>query len=303
MLIVAPCSAQKRFPVPPELDGSSIRARSVTAYARQWTRRIGNAAAVAPASEVYSGAGLIAARRAAAVCSGRLLFVSAGLGTVWSDQSIPSYNLTVSYSGPGPFSTTPSPHLPAQWWAALNQHCHDGAPLAAQLPRQRGAIVVALPRSYLSMVHDDLCQLPPATLARTRIITTSDVELDPRLRTQAIHYDARLNGLGGEFSGAMASLVQRGALHFVGQVLGDGRLKSIEAERRRVFALLQALPAPNFPKRKKMTDAGITDMIFERSPPLSFTASGALRALRERGIACEQSRFERLFVEVQRGCA
>ena len=301
MLIVAPCSAQKRFPVPPELDSSSIRANSVAEYARVWMLRVKNASGVAPANEVYSGAGLVAAKRVAAACSRRLLFVSAGLGTVWSDQTIPSYNLTVGYMGPGPFSTTSSPHLPAQWWAALNHHCHAGAPLAAQLPRQRGVIVVALPRTYLSMVHDDLCQLPPATLARTRIITTCDVELDPMLRKQAIQYDARLNGLGGEFSGAMASLVQRGALHFVGRVLSDGRLKSIEGERRRVMALLEVLPKPSYPKRKKITDAGLADMIGGRLPPSSFTAAGALRALRNRGFACEQSRFERVFVEVQRG--
>ncbi len=303
MLIVAPCSAKKRFPVPPELDGASVHADSVAAYARQWRRRIEGAAPLAPAKDVYSGAGLVAARGAAAFCSGRLLFVSAGLGTVWSEQSIPSYNLTIGHSGPGPFSAKSAPHLPARWWAALNRDCHHGAPLAAQLPRQRGAIVIALPQSYLMMVHDDLCQLPQATLARVRIITTCDVELDARLQTQAIQYDARLNGLGCPFSGAMTSLVQRSALHFVSNVLSDGRLKSIDAQRRRVRALLDSLPAPTSRKRRRITDLGLADLIGARFASSSVTPAKALRKLRESGIACAQSRFDRLFEEVQRGYA
>ena len=180
MLLIAPCSATRKFPVPSSLRGADVRASSLNGYARKWLERIDNADAVCSARNLYGGVGHKAVVSASEIDGVELMFVSAGLGLVKADQQIPSYDLTVTPGGPGPFGVLDIPHRPEQWWGAIHHRNSAKMPLAEMVRRYKGTVVLALPSVYLQMLFDDL-----------------DAEID-RLRSAGLSFRSELvSGPGG----------------------------------------------------------------------------------------------------------
>lgn len=304
MLIVGSCSSTKRYPVPPQLDAGSIRARTLVAYADQWLDRIEAQPPAAAALQVYGGAGHAALSLAATESDSQLIFVSAGLGVVRSGEQIPSYNLTVSSRGPGPFARSAIQAKPRDWWAVLHRARTRGSPLADFIRRHDDIVVLALPMSYLAMVQDDLAALGARQVSKLRILASQECRLPEELAPQMILYDNRLAFLGDGFSGGMSSLIQRAAHHFLCEVLPDRRINGIDGQRRRVQTILSAQKQPKRVERRKVSDLVVTKHIRRMLAGAETKApvTSALQQLRhEHGIACEQARFAKLYQKVTSG--
>lgn len=303
MLIVGSCSSIKRFPVPPQLDAGTIRARSLEAFADQWLDRVQAQPTAAPAVEVYGGAGHVALTLAAKGSDSPMIFVSAGLGVIRSGEKIPSYNLTVSARGPGPFAHTTTQAMPHAWWAALHRARSRGSPLADFIRKHDDLVILALPMSYLAMVQDDLAALGSGQVSKLRILATQECRLPEPLAPQMILYDNRLALLGNGYSGGMSSLIQRAAHHFMCEVIPDRRIHSVEGQRRRVQTILSTQKQPKRLERLQVSDLVVTKHIrrmFAKAEKVPVTT--ALRVLRhEHGIACEQARFADLYQKVTSG--
>ena len=296
MLLIAPCSATKKFPVPSSLRGADVRASSLNGYARKWLERIDNADAVCSARNLYGGVGHKAVVSASEIDGVELMFVSAGLGLVKADQQIPSYDLTVTPGGPGPFGVLDIPHRPEQWWGAIHHRNSAKMPLAEMVRRYKGTVVLALPSVYLQMLFDDLDAVDAKDIAKLRIITTANATLPARLCDQAIAYDVRLNGIDGASTGAMTSLVQRAALHFISSVLTDQRVRTIESQRQRVDVVLSTVKTLDRPTRIKLGDEAIVRTIKKMTRDQRSSVTTALTTLRHtKQVACEQNRFKGLY--------
>ncbi|MDP3651671.1 MAG: hypothetical protein Q8R67_08310 [Rhodoferax sp.] len=258
--------------------------------------RIESADAVCAARNLYGGVGHKAVVSASELHGVELMFVSAGLGLVKADQKIPSYDLTVTPGGPGPFGVLDIPYHPEQWWGAIHHRSSAKMPLAEMVQEYKGTVVLALPSVYLKMLFDDLDAVDTKHIAKLRIITTANSTLPARLREQSIAYDDRLNGIAGASTGAMTSLVQRAALHFIGSVLTDHRVGAIDAQRKRVGAALSAVKTMDRPTRNKFGDVAIVRMIKKMTHEQRSSVTTALTTLRHtKQVACEQNRFKGLY--------
>lgn len=296
MLLIAPCSATKKYPVSFDLQGGDVCATDLAVYARKWLKSIDTARTVCAAQDLYGGVGHTAVVTAGKLAGAKLIFASAGLGLVGAEEAIPSYNLTVAPSGPGPFSVLGIPYQPSKWWKVIHSRHSTTTPLAAMVKKHEGTVILALPANYLQMLHDDLESIGGRHIDKLRIITTARASVPAQLNTQKIEYDERLNGVDGASSGAMTSLVQRAALHFVGNVLNDHRAKTVQAQRRRVEAALSAVKKPLHPPRVKADDEKILRVIKRMTLNQKSSVTKALSTLRhDKAIACEQARFHGLY--------
>ena len=155
-----------------------------------------------------------------------------------------------------------------------------------------GRILIALTRPYAQMVGESLSMLEPRTLARLRIFGTSLVSsLPAKLHPAIAPYDTRLDAI---LPGTRVDFSQRALHHFVGLLAGRIEQER-DADYRAVANALEKVKAPYRPNRPRRTDAEILEMISDRLQSQQGIAR-ILRALRdEEGVACEQTRFTRLY--------
>lgn len=273
-----------------------MRASTLEEYADKWLGLIDHADTVCAAKDLYGGVGHQAVLHASELTGAALKFVSAGLGLVDSDEAVPSYDLTVSPGGPGPFGVLNIPYQPDRWWMALHHRLTAPPPLSTIVSKHTDLVILALPSNYLQMLWADLEAIPARHLKKLRIITTAQATLPTRCQDQAILYDARLSGVKGGYGGAMTSLVQRAALHFMSTALADRRTLTVESQRRRVDIALASVPVVIRSPRRVVDDASVVKAIEKMSHSEKSSFSTALNVLRHRkNIACEQSRFKELY--------
>lgn len=295
MLLISACTAKKTFPAEATLRGGTIHARSVKEYAEKWLVAVSQAPTTCSAKKLYCGTSHAAIRSAQQVSGARLMIVSAGLGLITAEQQVPAYDLTVSLGGPGPFQNSNWCYDPALWWKNITGVSN---PVAEAIRREVDCVVLALPADYLAMVADDLESLGDADIRKLRIITTARTKLSPRLMPQALRYDARLGKMLNAKNGSMASLVARSALHFLGHIHGDARLRSVLSQRRMIEEALSAAERSQRAQRRKVPDATVLDALRKMKVSERSTFSSALRTLRDvYELACESSRFKALYVK------
>ena len=92
-IVVAACSSRKR--VDPVVRASDLPVGTVDEVGRAWLDLLNAHTNRSAAGQLYCGRSVRAAEKAADTLGGHLLFVSAGLGLIDSDQLIPSYGMTV----------------------------------------------------------------------------------------------------------------------------------------------------------------------------------------------------------------
>ena len=233
-----------------------------------------------------------------------LMVVSAGLGLVHSTRRVPAYGLTLAGTVGldavrgrvlGPFD-------PTSWWRAV-----QAGPFATALDDAfpaKGLAVMALSQPYARLLAEELAALDDARLVRLRIVGAGLAAILPKRVAQAsiLPYDERLDkvspGVRGEFA-------QRALRHFLGLVQSGpttpGADTGITAHRALVTAALGEASPPVATRRPRLTDRAIAARIAERAPPGSKWpgAAAMLKALRhDDGIACEASRFSRIYRQV-----
>jgi hypothetical protein len=257
-----------------------------------WLHKVRRLSADVPAKEFYAGRGFGLAAEAARLADAKLYVLSAGLGLVPARRHIPVYGLTVAEGHEDSVSEKVSGEFDAAGWFSRMLSSPHSDQWADAARTGSGRILIALSRPYAAMVGDSLSALPARTLARLRIFGASlEPVLPASLHPALAPYDERLNSI---FPGTRSDFSQRAMFHFVRSIAiksGPDR----EADFAAVAAALGRLRFPNRPRRPRRTDDEILRVISRRLRSESGAAK-MLAALRnDDGIACEQSRFGRLY--------
>ena len=289
-VIVTNCTQRKsgRNPVDMAL---LPRIGEVKRLAEAWQSLVGRALPVGPAQLVYQGRSIADTAAAAAHLESSWYVVSAGLGLVRSDQPIPAYECTVATGSELGGRLKLSGATATDWWNALTaSQPHPLSRLIAKSPT-----LIALPSSYLRMVHDDLARLSAAKAAQLRIFTsTAGAQVVPRhLADCVMPYDDRLESVRN-YAGTQSDFAQRALRHFV-EALEASSLP-LEEARAMVSATLARRPRRPRSTGTRMSDDEIRRVLTVQWARHAGSSTRLLRYLRdEAGISCEQKRFSRIW--------
>ena len=230
-----------------------------------------------------------------------MFVASAGLGLVSAARKIPGYGLTVAGStGPdGIRNRIVGRFEPASWWRAVQDGPYSTG--LHQVFRREGLVLMALTHAYADLLVEEMAALDDAHLERLRIVGAGLApHLSERVRNASLlPYDERLDrhmpGVRGEFC-------QRALSHFVDMFSDHTAARpqagDIAEHRALVEAALGHARAEGPPRRSRVSDAVISQHISARLSNSRRLPGAAvlLRKIRdEDGIACEASRFSRLY--------
>ena len=297
-LVITSCTNRKRVAPDETLRGTSLQRGELGAVAEAWAQRLRSAQPATRADGLYCGRAFRDARAAAERARGALYIVSAGLGLVPAHAKVPSYSLTItSNSSESVLNRIAGSCTATRWWEALISCSPFSDQLATVVQQCPGAILVALPTSYLSMVWAQIEGLPSAAQARLRIFTRMPSHSIPAaLKPYKMPYDARFDGTGTAYPGTQGDFAQRALLHFVERILPQEPTGNAETHAQAVDASLASLRAPTIPARRRLSDSDVVALIHRHWNAVSGQSSRMLRFLRDDlKVACEQSRFRALF--------
>ncbi|RWO54269.1 hypothetical protein [Mesorhizobium sp.] len=269
-----------------------------------WNAKISALQPAVSAGALYAGRGFGLAAQAAKIAEAKLYILSAGLGLVAAGRQVPLYGLTVSSGHVESVPARVSGDFDvAAWFFSLLSGPHSDRWIDV-FGRGSGRVLMALTRPYAEMVGKSLSELEPQALARLRIFGASLASALPTtLRSSLAPYDSRLDTI---LPGTRADFSQRAMLHFVQLMATKRDACDRDADYAAVEAAIGGVAAPDRPRRPRRNDAEIVQLILAHLQTQSGIAR-ILRALRdEEGVACEQSRFSRLYrvaIEEQRDAA
>ena len=287
-LVITPCTSRKRHP--PQLLANELPTGRQAEFSGAWLSLLAKAKPDLAAADLYAGAAFGRAKKAASLLGADLAVISAGLGLVMGETFVPSYDLTLSR---GHLRTRISGAFdPLAWWHAVST-----GPYASNLVdalRDRPLVLICLSRAYAPLVTAALQTVPTE---RLRIFGLGlEPSLPADLSACVLPYDARL---GVSVSrGTLADFAQRALLHYVSAIHSVST--SLEYDKRAVNAAFDQVKRPSATeKRQPADDASIRNIITDLVPTFGKRRSAMLRYLRDvKGVACEQSRFGRLFKDV-----
>jgi hypothetical protein len=290
--VITTCSNRKTQRPKRSATPSSLPKGTQRAVETAWREKIRKLPLSVSADEFYAGRAFGLAVETARMSNARLYVLSAGLGLLPAERPIPVYGLTVSE---GHTESVASKVLgefdPAAWFSRLlSWPISDDWQDVAK--RKSGRILVAMSRPYAEMVGESLSRVPPKMFGRLRIFGASlETVLPVSLRPAIAPYDERLNVI---FPGTRSDFSQRAMLHFARSIAvrpSAGR----EADFAAVTSALRNLPLPKTVRRPRLSDEEIVALISKRLR-MQSGAARMLAALRhDEGVACEQSRFGRLY--------
>jgi len=301
--LITSCTNRKRQPAPPQLRARNLGPGSIHVVATDWANRVRGEQSRTRARDLYGGRSFSEAKAASTIAGAALYIVSAGLGLVEADDLIPSYSLTVTGADPdNVLARLVGSVSPKSWWSALCAALQTTRPLTQLVSTKTDHLfILALPRSYFDLIAEEIQALPQEALRRLRIIGLSSIKahIAPNVSSSVVVYDERLEVAGGSLSGTRSDFVQRAARHFLTTVLPDARVASAQEHNRLVAAQLSPFKAPVRPIRSRLSDDALRAVIREFWDDTGGRVTAGLRLMRrDRQLACEQSRFKRLFWEV-----
>ncbi len=267
------------------------RMREVEQLAEAWRLLVGRAPPDGPAQSLYQGRSISDTAAAAAYLESSWFVVSAGLGIVRSDQPVPAYECTVAAGSELSGRLERSGATTVDWWNAItSSQPHPLARLIAKCPT-----LLALPSTYLRMVHDDLAHVSTAKAKHLRIFTsTAGARFVPEhLADCVMPYDDRLESVP-RYAGTRSDFAQRALRHFV-EALEAAPLP-LDKARAKVTAALARRPRPLRLPGSRMSDDEIRRALAAQWARHAGSSTRLLRYLRDEArIACEQKRFSRIW--------
>ncbi|NBZ89640.1 hypothetical protein [Stagnihabitans tardus] len=296
-MIVTGCSRRKKASIDPQLHPANLIAGSVSDVAMQWTALITSAPRTHRATSLYAGRSFTDAVWSAQAARLPHIIVSAGLGLVEAEQEIPAYALTtVGATDENVLSKCPSGTRPSDWWRAA----FPDAPLQSMIAQATGRVHLALSRTYLEMIFEDLEQLTDTSLRKLRIFTGADETLKgSRFEGNILPYDARLDGPDSPLPGTKSDFSSRALRHFTTLVLGQPEA-DLANDRALVESSLSSMRLPALPKRERRSDEEIRAELIAVWAAMKGNRQRMLRHLRDTLlISCEQSRFARIARELE----
>lgn len=274
-----------------DLDG----ARTVRELIRDWRACVQAAPQVRVARALYQGRSIVDADTATRHLGANLYIVSAGLGLVSAEQEVDGYDCTVAPSSNLAKRLTSEGLQPAYWWEQLT--ARDPFPLSNLLRRASGYI--AMPATYLRLVHDDLARLSKADAGGLRIFTSpaGANEVPKHLGNNVLPYDERLESISSH-AGTQADFPQRAMRHFVEHLAAPAL--TLEEARAAVATALAPWNRRQQPLRIRLTDEEICSHLRAQWTRHAGSSTRLLRFLRDEAlVSCEQKRFSRLWQRLQ----
>lgn len=301
LTIVVTCTNRKTTLPSAALQVRTLTSASVEERAGEWTSRVANDKGPrTPVRDLYCGEQWQHAMHIAIRAAGRgwapdMYVASAGLGLLGIEETIPSYAATFA-----PYEADSIAKSAAElqtWWKALGDARRNAKLLPADVTdlvqrRPDSDYLVVMSGAYLDGLEADLCGAvqslaDPASM----VIVSSGGQVKSLIAKHVVSPPAKVQAILG---GARQALNVRAGGWLLGE-LGPDRFDVGSAA-----AALKGLAdsAPDLMKfnRKELGDAEIAAFIrawADADGPAS--ASRLLRVLRDRGFACEQKRFGRLF--------
>lgn len=307
MLILASCTERKCLRVPTALRLSRVRSRDTRERAARWWQRLtSDRSETRPATDLYAGGHWSVVRRLPDIARARglqpsLWVISAGYGLVPASAPLHPYSATFAPGHADSVSRDGSAAADRQaWWAELarlkgpdRKAPRSIAALVGQNPSC--SVLVVASGHYVDAVEADLMKAAERLVERERliIITTPGRMARSPLRPHVIAAPAQWQPILG---GARTSLHARLAAKILDEAIHGLSVATVRARLERVLERSPAVPQDG---RQKTTDDDVRAFIRQgiaRDPRAGH--SKLLRALRDSGRACEQSRFRRLFFEV-----
>lgn len=287
LTIVVTCTDRKSLAAPEQRLLRSLSDSS--SKASTWTRRIESADTVIPLRNLYQGdtwsqlPRLEDASRAVGFTPTTFV-ASAGLGLRPVSSSGPAYGATFAPNLP---DSVPGSTLEQRtWWDTLNEW--NGS--RGRLPDGVSTLFV-LPQRYA----DVLALLVARTAATGPVfVVGGSAAIQSSLRLPA---DAKLRSALG---GTLGSLNMRTAVAWMERLTSPRLDSTRDRDRWRNWAATAGRPERY--ERAPLGDLDVLEavrLIRTHEPTISKTR--ALRALRDKGYACEQKRFGRLFENAQGG--
>jgi len=307
--IVVTCTSRKKQPSSPFLRLRSVRERDIDTRARKWIERLRVAGPTRSASDLYSGEYWSIARRLPVVArelgiTARVWICSAGYGLISFESQISSYSATFSPYDVDSVSRGVDADLRAtaarRWWRAMcdwrgpvGNGIRSISAIAKHYPRVP-LLVVASP-DYLQALEQDVREAAAALAdSDLLLIASAGMRKFGFLTNHLLPCDARLQSCLG---GTRASLNIRIARRVLGY-MKDGVI-GLNRQKLQLKRLLSKQPPIEQYARRPMTDDQVKSFInTELKRNQAASRSGLLRKLRDRGRACEQSRFGALYREM-----
>lgn len=302
-IVLTNCTNRKKGIIAPELTTNSLNSGSIEFVAEQWLDRLKNASPTNSVRETYCGRSFREAEASATSLNCPLYVVSAGLGIVNSEQSIPVYNLTVSSRIVNSICNKISSYTStSEWWSKIVSENPFGSSLADTLALYpEDLILVALSRPYIELLYDELLECSISQQHRLRFFGKKlNFVLPTSLDGNWMPYDDRLDCAGPGYSGTQTDFAQRSLRHFVTEVLNKNQDGDTFTHRLMVQESLSYLSRRKIPKRQRLSDEEIGIAIQNYWEYGKGQSSALLRILRrDLGIACEQSRFRDIYHTVR----
>lgn len=291
-IVVTNCTSRKRAGIPLVRMETPGHADSLKGAVQRWRELLALQPAVVSVRQLYVGRSINEAKVVSDELDAELHVVSAGLGLVAADLTVPGYDLSAAEVDKGLHSVLERYSASVtDWWRELTGE-HG---LRSLLSRSATLVVLlALPTNYLRLIFEELQSLPPKDASRLRVFTsTAGGRLLAQLPTVPVMpYDERLESLPA-FAGTRSDFPQRALRHFVCQ-LGAHKL-AVDAARQEVEIAMSSCVSRAVPSRRRISDAEVCDFIRKGWHGCGGNSARLLRYLRDDElVACEQGRFAEL---------
>lgn len=274
---------------------------------QEWLNKLSSQKGLCPAIDVYVGDHWT---RVVEVYNQNVpvWIISAGYGLISADEKICSYNATFSPNDANSVSKFYSGESLAEknrtWWKNIHPSKSEGpvdlTPIEKLYFKNKSdAFFIALPPNYLKVIEPELIKLMQSGLItkNNTFIFSSKQNLDSSLEN--LFYQVK-DDFCEQLGGSRISLNIRLVSYILKKV---STKKSVVAQVKNFYnELLEgSKPAKRF-DRMKMSDEKIIRFIRDESMLIGYenaSASRLLRILRDKGMACEQSRFRTLFTSTK----
>lgn len=297
-VVITQCTNRKRAHSGKAINGSQVLSEAISDPVKAWVKSIGRRNYLIEAKDLYCGRGFSEFLDALSLLKGyQGYIVSAGMGLIPMNKPIPNYDLSVSKSA-GNSVVKLTEHSSQEWWRRLNEQLNsDPTPLSTLTKNTKGLVLLALSSGYIQLVSEDLSQLNAEELSRVRLMGPLSLDKEHKwLSTVLMPYRHNLDGPDSPLPGTKADFSQRALRHFVSFILPNAPDGSLMAHKEAVASAMKAMvPPPDFTGRRRLTDDEVCELVIENWKDCQGKSASALRLLRDRGFACEQSRFSRLF--------
>ena len=304
--VIVTCTKDKRFVVEPDCELRTLGKGPMSNRIREWQRRLsGRNRERVKVDQLYAGDHWSVVQSLRSTRFGIEVWVcSAGYGLVSMGDKITPYSATFTPTHADSVcrnvSDCAKSDAPRTWWRGMTKwkahtrrHPRSLQKLAEHYPNR--AMLVVASEVYLRAIADDLrAALDAFSDPNLLSIVSSGSRTLPGLTQHLVPCDARLQRL---VNGARGSLNTRIAAKILTEARNVPRLSTL---KRRFQKLLAQQPEMERYDRTPLSDKEVRRFItasLRKDENLRHTR--LLRMLRDRGNACEQSRFASLYREVQ----